>query len=114
MSNTEILPLYARLSNKEQNRIFRPHIGRRIVLSTNVAETSITVPGITSVIDPGMARLSRYSVRNKIQRLPIEAISQASAPTKELAAVVVLHQAYVFVFIVKKTFRQGLNLQILK
>ncbi len=79
LSNTEILPLYARLSNKEQNRIFRSHSGRRIVLSTNVAETSITVPGITSVIDPGQARLSRYSVRNKIQRLPIEAISQASA-----------------------------------
>ncbi len=79
LSNTEILPLYARLSNKEQNRIFRSHAGRRIVLSTNVAETSITVPGITSVIDPGMVRISRYSVRNKIQRLPVEAISQASA-----------------------------------
>ncbi|MDC1436210.1 ATP-dependent RNA helicase HrpA [Gammaproteobacteria bacterium] len=78
-SNTEILPLYARLSNKEQNRVFQAHTGRRIVLSTNVAETSITVPGITSVIDPGTARLSRYSVRSKIQRLPIEAISQASA-----------------------------------
>jgi len=77
--NTEILPLYARLSNKEQNRVFQSHSGRRIVLATNVAETSITVPGITSVIDPGTARLSRYSVRNKIQRLPIEAISQASA-----------------------------------
>lgn len=77
--NTEILPLYAKLSNKEQNRVFQPHPGRRIVLATNVAETSITVPGITSVIDPGTARLSRYSVRNKVQRLPIEAISQASA-----------------------------------
>jgi ATP-dependent helicase HrpA len=79
LSNTEILPLYARLSNKEQNRVFQSHPGRRIVLATNVAETSITVPGITSVIDPGTARLSRYSVRNKVQRLPIEAISQASA-----------------------------------
>lgn len=78
-SNTEILPLYARLSNKEQNRVFQSHKGRRIVLSTNVAETSITVPRITCVIDPGTARLSRYSVRSKIQRLPIEAISQASA-----------------------------------
>lgn len=77
--NTEILPLYARLSNKEQNRVFQSHVGRRIVLATNVAETSITVPGITSVIDPGMARISRYSVRSKVQRLPIEAISQASA-----------------------------------
>ncbi len=77
--NTEILPLYARLSNKEQNKVFQAHHGRRIVLATNVAETSITVPGITSVIDPGTARLSRYSVRSKVQRLPIEAISQASA-----------------------------------
>tara|TARA_R110000824_G_scaffold52692_4_gene146304 strand:+ start:242332 stop:246048 length:3717 start_codon:yes stop_codon:yes gene_type:complete len=77
--NTEILPLYARLGNKEQNRVFQSHTGRRIVLATNVAETSITVPGITSVIDPGMARISRYSVRSKVQRLPIEAISQASA-----------------------------------
>jgi len=79
LGDMEILPLYARLSNKEQNRIFQSHAGRRIVLATNVAETSITVPGITCVIDPGMARLSRYSVRSKIQRLPIEAISQASA-----------------------------------
>ncbi|MDG2091347.1 MAG: ATP-dependent RNA helicase HrpA [Gammaproteobacteria bacterium] len=79
LNNTEILPLYARLSNKEQNRVFQSHPGRRIVLSTNVAETSITVPGITGVIDPGSARISRYSVRSKVQRLPIEAISQASA-----------------------------------
>ncbi len=79
LGQLEILPLYARLSNKEQNRIFQSHAGRRIVLATNVAETSITVPGITAVIDPGTARLSRYSVRNKIQRLPIEPISQASA-----------------------------------
>ena len=79
LNNTEILPLYARLSNKEQNRVFQPHPGRRIVLATNVAETSITVPGITSVIDPGSVRISRYSVRSKVQRLPIEVISQASA-----------------------------------
>lgn len=79
LGELEILPLYARLSNKEQNRIFQSHAGRRIVLASNVAETSITVPGITCVIDPGTARLSRYSVRNKVQRLPIEAISQASA-----------------------------------
>ncbi len=79
LGEMEILPLYARLSNKEQNRVFQSHAGRRIVLATNVAETSITVPGITCVIDPGTARLSRYSVRSKIQRLPIEAISQASA-----------------------------------
>ncbi|WP_425427696.1 ATP-dependent RNA helicase HrpA [Bowmanella denitrificans] len=76
---TEILPLYARLSAAEQNRIFAPHGGRRIVLATNVAETSLTVPGIKYVIDPGFARLSRYSARSKVQRLPIEAISQASA-----------------------------------
>lgn len=77
--HTEILPLYARLSASEQNRIFQSHKGRRIVLSTNVAETSLTVPGIRYVIDPGLARLSRYSHRTKVQRLPIEKISQASA-----------------------------------
>ena len=77
--NTEIVPLYARLSAVEQNRIFQSHSGRRIVLATNVAETSLTVPGIKYVIDPGMARISRYSARSKVQRLPIEAISQASA-----------------------------------
>ncbi|MCP5159506.1 MAG: ATP-dependent RNA helicase HrpA [Gammaproteobacteria bacterium] len=77
--NTEILPLYARLSAAEQNRVFQPHGRPRIVLATNVAETSLTVPGIRYVIDPGMARISRYSPRGKIQRLPIEKISQASA-----------------------------------
>ena len=77
--HTEILSLYARLSASEQNRIFQSHKGRRIVLSTNVAETSLTVPGIRYVIDPGLARLSRYSHRTKVQRLPIEKISQASA-----------------------------------
>lgn len=75
----EVLPLYARLGLAEQNRVFQPHKGRRVVLATNVAETSITVPGIGYVIDPGYARISRYSVRNKLQRLPIEPISQASA-----------------------------------
>nr|WP_136249514.1 ATP-dependent RNA helicase HrpA [Ningiella ruwaisensis] len=77
--NTEIIPLYARLSAAEQNRIFSAHAGRRIVLATNVAETSLTVPGIKYVIDTGVARISRYSQRLKVQRLPIEAISQASA-----------------------------------
>ncbi|MGW4492732.1 ATP-dependent RNA helicase HrpA [Streptomyces sp. NPDC004376] len=76
---TEVLPLYARLSHAEQHRVFQPHTGRRIVLATNVAETSLTVPGIKFVIDPGFARISRYSHRTKVQRLPIEAISQASA-----------------------------------
>lgn len=79
LRHTEVVPLYARLSNSEQNRIFQPHSGRRIVLATNVAETSLTVPGIKYVIDPGYARLSRYSHRTKVQRLPIEPISQASA-----------------------------------
>jgi ATP-dependent helicase HrpA len=79
LPHTEILPLYARLSAAEQNRIFQNHVGRRIVLATNVAETSLTVPGIRYVIDPGTARLSRYSYRSKVQQLPIEAISQASA-----------------------------------
>ncbi|NOY72672.1 MAG: ATP-dependent RNA helicase HrpA [Gammaproteobacteria bacterium] len=77
--HTEILPLYARLSAVEQNKVFRSHAGRRIVLATNVAETSLTIPGIKYVIDPGTARISRYSHRSKLQRLPIERISQASA-----------------------------------
>ena len=80
---TEVLPLYGRLSSAEQHRVFESGraagIRRRIVLATNVAETSLTVPGITYVIDAGTARISRYSVRSKVQRLPIEAISQASA-----------------------------------
>jgi ATP-dependent helicase HrpA len=75
----EILPLYARLSAGEQRRVFQRHRGRRVVLATNVAETSLTVPGIKYVIDPGFARISRYSNRLKVQRLPIEKISQASA-----------------------------------
>jgi ATP-dependent helicase HrpA len=79
LRHTEILPLYARLSTAEQHRVFAPHTGRRIVLATNVAETSLTVPGIKYVIDPGTARISRYSQRLKVQRLPIEEISQASA-----------------------------------
>jgi ATP-dependent helicase HrpA len=79
LRNTEIVPLYARLSSAEQHRVFQPHTGRRIVLATNVAETSLTVPGIRYVIDPGTARISRYSHRTKVQRLPIEAVSQASA-----------------------------------
>jgi ATP-dependent helicase HrpA len=76
---TEVLPLYARLSAAEQHRVFQPHAGRRVVLATNVAETSLTVPGIRYVVDPGTARISRYSQRTKVQRLPIERISQASA-----------------------------------
>ena len=79
LRDTEVLPLYGRLSSAEQHRVFAPHAGRRIVLSTNVAETSLTVPGIRYVVDPGTARISRYSNRTKVQRLPIEAISQASA-----------------------------------
>jgi ATP-dependent helicase HrpA len=79
LRNTEILPLYARLSVAEQHRVFQSHPGRRIVLATNVAETSLTVPGIRYVIDPGTARISRYSHRTKVQRLPIEPVSQASA-----------------------------------
>ncbi len=76
---TEVLPLFARLSAAEQHRVFAPHPGRRIVLATNVAETSLTVPGIRYVVDPGTARISRYSQRTKVQRLPIEPVSQASA-----------------------------------
>ncbi|WP_312172233.1 ATP-dependent RNA helicase HrpA [Stutzerimonas kunmingensis] len=76
---TEVLPLYARLTPAEQQKIFQPRPGRKIVLATNVAETSLTVPGIRYVIDSGTARISRYSYRAKVQRLPIEAVSQASA-----------------------------------
>lgn len=79
LKNTEIVPLYARLSMAEQNKVFELSQKRRIILSTNVAETSLTVPGIKYVIDPGQVRISRYSVRSKVQRLPIEKISQASA-----------------------------------
>ncbi len=79
LPNTEILPLYARLPTADQQRVFQPHRGRHVVLATNVAETSLTVPGIRYVVDPGTARISRYSRRTKVQRLPIEAISQASA-----------------------------------
>jgi ATP-dependent helicase HrpA len=75
----EIVPLYGRLSAAEQHKVFAPHTGRRVVLATNVAETSLTVPGIRYVVDTGVARISRYSVRTKVQRLPIEPISQASA-----------------------------------
>lgn len=77
--HTEILPLYARLSLSEQQKVFQPGRSRRIVIATNVAETSLTVPNIHYVIDPGFARISRYSYRSKVQRLPIEAISQAAA-----------------------------------
>ncbi|MBP2186551.1 ATP-dependent RNA helicase HrpA [Amycolatopsis magusensis] len=79
LRGVEILPLYARLSSAEQHRVFQRHTGRRVVLATNVAETSLTVPGIKYVVDPGTARISRYSHRTKVQRLPIEAVSQASA-----------------------------------
>lgn len=79
LPDLDILPLYARLSAAEQSRVFQAHQGRRVVLATNVAETSLTVPGIRYVIDPGTARISRYSARTKVQRLPIEPVSQASA-----------------------------------
>ncbi|MGD8213844.1 ATP-dependent RNA helicase HrpA [Aestuariimicrobium sp. Y1814] len=79
LPDVEVLPLFARLSAAEQNRIFQQHHGRRIVLATNVAETSLTVPGIRYVVDVGTARISRYSARTKVQRLPIEPVSQASA-----------------------------------
>ncbi|MEM7256640.1 MAG: ATP-dependent RNA helicase HrpA, partial [Pseudomonadota bacterium] len=79
LRGVEILPMLARLSAAEQGRIFKAHSGRRIVLATNVAETSLTVPGIRYVVDSGLARVSRYSARSKLQRLPIEPVSQASA-----------------------------------
>ncbi len=81
--DTEVLPLFARLSAAEQHRVFTPHPGRRIVLATNVAETSLTVPGVRYVVDPGTARVSRYSSRLKVQRLPIEPVSRASADQRK-------------------------------
>jgi ATP-dependent helicase HrpA len=81
--DVEVLPLYARLSAAEQQRVFQRHSRRRVVLATNVAETSLTVPGIHYVVDPGTARISRYSARLKVQRLPIEPISQASADQRK-------------------------------
>ncbi|XIV31233.1 ATP-dependent RNA helicase HrpA [Escherichia coli] len=101
LRHTEILPLYARLSNSEQNRVFQSHSGRRIVLATNVAETSLTVPGIKYVIDPGTARISRYSYRTKVQRLPIEPISQASANQRKGRCGTVCQKGSVFVSIPK-------------
>jgi ATP-dependent helicase HrpA len=83
LGDLEVLPLYARLSAAEQHRVFQPHRRPRVVLATNVAETSLTVPGIRYVIDPGTARISRYSQRTKVQRLPIEPISRASADQRK-------------------------------
>jgi ATP-dependent helicase HrpA len=82
-AGTEVLPLYSRLAASEQDKVFKDHSGRRVVLATNVAETSLTVPGIRYVVDPGTARISRYSARLKVQRLPIEPISQASADQRK-------------------------------
>jgi ATP-dependent helicase HrpA len=81
--DVDVLPLYARLSNADQQKVFQPHRRRRVVLATNVAETSLTVPGIKYVVDTGLARMSRYSARLKVQRLPIEPISQASADQRK-------------------------------
>ncbi|WP_295543324.1 ATP-dependent RNA helicase HrpA [uncultured Thiohalocapsa sp.] len=81
--STEVLPLYARQGPAEQARVFKPHGRRRVVLSTNVAETSLTVPGIHYVVDPGFARISRYSHRSKVQRLPVERVSRASADQRK-------------------------------
>jgi len=83
LPDLELLPLFARLSTETQERIFAPHARRRVVLATNVAETSLTVPGIRHVVDSGLARISRYSVRAKVQRLPIERISRASAEQRK-------------------------------
>jgi ATP-dependent helicase HrpA len=83
LAGLDVLPLYARLSAAEQHRVFRPHRRPRVVLATNVAETSLTVPGIKYVIDPGTARISRYSQRTKVQRLPIEPVSRASADQRK-------------------------------
>ena len=85
-SGVEILPLFARQSTAAQQRVLKPHKGRRVVLATNVAETSLTVPGIHYVVDPGFARISRYSARPKVQRLPIEPVCQACADSARAVA----------------------------
>jgi ATP-dependent helicase HrpA len=79
LTRLEVMPLFARLTAQQQERIFEPHATRRVILATNVAETSLTVPQVRHVIDSGLARISRYSVRSKVQRLPLEPVSQASA-----------------------------------
>ena len=81
--NFEVYPLFSRLSSSEQDKIFEPHTDRRVILSTNLAETSLTVPGVRYVIDLGVARVSRYSHRSKVQKLPVEEISQASADQRK-------------------------------
>src|SRR6202030_2537128 len=83
LADTEILPLFARLSGADQERIFQRHAQRRVVLATNVAETSLTVPGIRFVVDSRLVRISRNSVRGKVQRLPIERVSKASADQRK-------------------------------
>lgn len=113
LRDTEILPLYARLSYGEQSKVFKPHPGRRIVLATNVAETSLTVPGIRYVIDPGTARISRYSYRTKVQRLPIEPISQASANQRQ-GRCGRLDRGSVFASMTNRTLSIGRSLPILK
>ncbi len=84
--HTEILPLYSRLSAEEQDRVFRGHSGRRVILATNVAETSLTVPGIRYVVDAGLARVKRYSYRSKVEQLQIEKISRAAARSARAVA----------------------------
>jgi len=113
LQNTEILPLYARLSAAEQNRVFAPSHQRRIVLATNVAETSLTVPKIKAVIDPGLARISRYSTRNKVQRLPIEKF-RVRVLISERDVVDELRRGYVFVYILLKIMNNALNLRCQK
>lgn len=111
--SVEIVSLYARLSAKEQHRVFEAHSRQRIIIATNVAETSLTVPGIRYVVDPGLARISRYSKTAKVQRLPIEPISQASADQRAAAAAVLL-MALPFVCILRKIIRTDLGLLIRK
>ncbi len=105
---TETLPLYARLTTQQQNLIFQPSSRRRIVLATNVAESSITVPGIRTVIDTGVARISRYAPRSKVQRLPIEAVSQASA-NQRTGDAAGSRRVFVSDFTAKKTFSVDQN-----
>lgn len=113
LPHTEILPLYARLSNQEQNRVFQSHHGRRIVLATNVAETSLTVPGIRYVIDPGTARISRYSFRTKVSACRLN-LSRRRRRISVKDAVAVSPLGCVSVSIPSRISCRGLNLPILK
>ncbi|GIT23729.1 MAG: hypothetical protein CM1200mP40_34110 [Gammaproteobacteria bacterium] len=112
--HTKVLPLYSRLPQSEQVKIFAPHSGRRVVLATNIAETSITVPGIKYVVDTGFARISRYSIKNKVQRLPIEPFSPGPVQISVKVDAEEYPQVYVFVCSLSKIITLARSIRIQK